>query len=109
MRLFIGAIIFFMVSCTQFSKERAEKDLHILLKDDLTVIVQGLDSSLLLAKPSYRVVNLKWYEKSKYSCNVSVDYFFLKDVSYKIERKYRLNREMQKWERYHNEYKLIAK
>lgn len=107
MRVVLAVIFLVFVSCTNNSKVLAEKDLRILLEDDLRVICEDIDSSLLLDKPYFKIDTMTWFEKSKYSCNAVVYYYFLKDESYRIERKYRLVSEMQKWDRYYNEYKLI--
>jgi len=101
------SLLFFIFSCSDNSRKVSEENLEQLLKVDLSVIVKDVKDSLLLEKPYFKIKELKWYNDSKYSCNSVVDYYFLADGSFRIERKYRLNRGLQKWERYQNEYKFI--
>ncbi len=107
MRFLVIIFMLMTASCSNYSHAQAEKDLNLLLVDDLRVITEGLDSSLLLDKPYFTIREITWFEKSKYSCNSVVDFYFLKDKCFRIERKYRLVLDMQKWDRYHNEYKII--
>lgn len=109
MRFLLAVMVLFIVSCGRYSNEMAQRDLNIVLKEDLKAIISGLKTDVLLPSPYDTIIELKWYEKSRYSCNAVVDFYFLKDSSYCIERKYRLNKAKKKWERYQNEYKLIEK
>ncbi len=109
MRQLILISIFFLLSCSQPSKESVRESLDVVLKSDLADITLDIDSTLLVETPSYIVDSLNFFDKSKYSYKAVVNFYFLKSELFSIERKFRFNRELSKWERYYNEYKTIKK
>ena len=102
---YLIVLFLLLFSCTEVSQEKAVAMLDIILKDDMAAIVDGVDKKYLLDSTYYKIVSIKKYDKSKYQYNAIVDFYFLNDSTYYIERKFRFNREYGKWERYYNEYK----
>ncbi len=107
MRLLLIFATFFLFSCSGPSEESVKESLDGILKSDLSDIIVDVDSSLLVSTPHFTIESFKFYEKSRYSYKAVVYFYFLADESFLIERKFRFNHELSKWERYYNEYQRI--
>ncbi len=107
MRFLILSITLLFLSCSDSGEVRAKKSLDIILQNDLSEITADVDTLHILEEPRYEITELEHFKKSQYSYNAVVDFYFLRDKSFKIERKFRYNLGQGKWERYHNEYKTI--
>jgi hypothetical protein len=100
---FIFIILF--ISCVpKPSEKRVHGILEVILKDDLTVIVEGIDSNAVLQPPFYEVREFSKYKEGQYQYLAVVDFYFLKEIKQKIVRKYRFDKWYLRWERYYNEY-----
>lgn len=109
MKTLLFVALLFLLGCSSRNDELARTNLETILKDDLEVIISDVDSSILLENPHYSVEKFDYYEKSLYSYNAVVYFYFLKDESFCVERKFRYHLKQGKWERYFNEYKKIQK
>lgn len=106
MRFLIILITALLLSCSP-NEEIVKEQLNTILTDDLRAITADVDSIHLLESPEFKLVSLEHFEKSKYSYNAVVEFYFLRDKSFRIDRKFRYDVEQKKWERYFNEYKKI--
>jgi hypothetical protein len=88
----------------RLSEKRTRGMLDVILKDDLTVIVEGIDTAVVLEKPYYEYVKFNKYEEGQYQYLAEVNFYFFKDMKLKIVRKYRFDKYYLKWERYYNKY-----
>lgn len=107
MRFLIIFIVALFLSCSNSNEEVVKEQLNIILADDLKAITADVDSTHLMKAPEFKLVSLEHFEKSKYSYNAVVEFYFLRDNSFRIDRKFRYNADHKKWERYFNEYKKI--
>jgi hypothetical protein len=78
--------------------------LEVILKDDLAVIIDGVDTTAVLKNPYYEFVRYDKYEEGQYQYLAEVYFYFLKDIKQKIVRRYRFDKVYLKWERYYNKY-----
>jgi hypothetical protein len=105
--LFYGIICVFVVSgCIKESDKRIKQKLVIILNDDLKTIISDISEENLIDSVYYDIVVYKDYKEYKYRKRAEVDFYFLKNVSSKIVRKYRYHSQAKKWERYFNEYRF---
>ncbi len=93
-------------SCVSESDEFIKKKLLIILEDDLKSAVKNISKEGLLDSTYYNIVESKYFKKGSYSHKAVVDFYFFKNVSVKMVRKYRYHVDYNKWERYFNEYKF---
>lgn len=107
MRYLIILIALLFSGCNSNNEEIVREKLNIKLADDLSAIIADVDTTHLLETPEFKLVTLEHFKKSKYSYNAVVEFYFLRDNSFRIDRKFRFNADSNKWERYFNEYKKI--
>ncbi len=107
MRFLFILITALFLGCSGSSEEVVKEQLNTILADDLNAITADVDTSHLMEKPEFKLVSLEHFKKSKYSYNAVVEFYFLRDKSFRIDRKFRYNADHNKWERYFNEYKKI--
>ena len=101
---FIFIILLFTACVPRPSEKRIRGMLEVILKDDLTVIVEGIDSNAVLQPPYYEYREFSKYKEGQYQYLAVVDFYFLKEIKRKIARKYRFDKWHSRWERYYNEY-----
>jgi len=110
LNIYIWPILFLFLSCSFFDEkeEVIRQKLDVILNDDLAAIIEDVDSSALLDKPYFELLEYRIYDDGYYSRMAVADFYFMKSVAFKISRKYRYVRKMGVWDRYHNKYNAIA-
>lgn len=104
---YLIAFIILSVACTSgISEKRAKEMLDIVLKDDMSAIIDGIDTSGIMKEPYYEYREFKSFEEGKYQYLAVVDFYFLKDIKRKIVRKYRFNKLHLQWERFENVWEI---
>lgn len=90
--------------CTGESEETVRKKLEVICQDDLAAIIDSIAPGDLLDKPYYKLISYKQYTEGKYIRKAVAEFYFLKNVSVKVVRKYRYHGSVRMWDRYSNEY-----
>jgi hypothetical protein len=98
--------IFVVAGCMNESGKQIKEKLIVILDDDLKTIVGDISKENLADSVYYTIVSYKDYKEYRYRKMAVVDFYFMKNVSVKIVRKYRYHSLEKKWERYFNEYKF---
>jgi hypothetical protein len=105
---FIAGIAVLTVSCGGESDEMAREKLYIILDNDLKTLIAGIPKEKLLEKQYYCIVSYNEYEESAYSKKTVVDFIIFRQLSVKVERKYRYLEKKRMWERYFNDYLYMS-
>jgi len=99
------AFIILLVSCApRLSENTVKTMLEPVLQDDLSVIMEGIDTSAIMENPYYEYTEFNEFKEGRYQYLAEVSFYFLRDVRKKIVRKYRFDRKFLRWERYYNEW-----
>lgn len=99
--LLISSMLF--VGCDDGKMIR--NSLDVILDDDLIAVSEGISKDKLLEKPYYKIVEYKAFEDGQFGAKAVVDFYIYRSIKMKIHRKFRFNRSVGKWERYHNVWK----
>jgi hypothetical protein len=97
--------IILLTACTlRLNEDTTRRMLEVILKDDMSVTVEGIDTAAILQNPYYEYREFKGFKEGQYQYLAIVEFYFLREVKQKIVRKYRFDKRYLKWERYYNEY-----
>ncbi|MDG5814387.1 hypothetical protein QA601_04815 [Chitinispirillales bacterium ANBcel5] len=96
----------FFFACGE-SDEIIREKFHIILEDDLSAIIDGIEKEALLDEPFYEIVFYETHE-GRYTRRAEVKFYFLRNVNAKIVRRYRYHSSQGKWDRFRNEYRFYS-
>jgi hypothetical protein len=85
----------------------ARRSLEAVAKAELTSFVNELPPANQPTAPYFEIVAFEPGKKGRFSVKAVVDYYYLKNVTVKLTRKYRFVRWGQRWEPYNEEWRFF--
>lgn len=97
-----------LLACSGGPSKRVEKELNVILKDDLSTMISELPDTAVSDSPFYHIVQYQYFPKDeKFSYLAVVDFYYFKSIRVKQIRKYRYQKVQQKWDRYLKKYENL--
>lgn len=106
--LLFAAVLVLAFACGGGPSKRVEKELTVILDDDLKGIVSELADTAVLDSPYYRIISYQYFPKDeRFSYKAVVDFYYFKSIHVKQVRKYRYQKLQKKWDRYFKHYQNL--